>query len=121
MKVSICIPVYNMADCIERCIRSALNQTYENIEVIVTDNQSTDGTYEKASSISDPRLTVLRNSENLGAYGNHNRCIDVASGKWIKFLHGDDELVPECVEGYVGCCERMSGGYRAHWLRRHCG
>ena len=97
MLVSICIPVFNMASCVRRAITSALAQTYSKIEVIVVDNQSTDGTYEVASSILDPRLRVVRNETNLGAYGNHNRCLELAKGEWMKFLHGDDELLPHCV------------------------
>lgn len=101
MLVSVCIPVYNMESTIERCIRSALNQTYIDYEVIVTDNQSTDRTFELASAFRDERLRVIRNERNLGAYGNHNRCLEVAKGEWVKFLHGDDELLPNCLERLV--------------------
>ena len=96
-KISICIPVYNMGHCIERTIQSALRQDYPDFEVILADNQSSDGTYEKASAISDPRLIVLRNPRNLGPYGNHQRCLEVAKGEWVKYLHGDDELLPNCL------------------------
>lgn len=97
MMVSICIPVFNMESCIERCIKSALDQTYQDLEIIVTDNQSTDRTYDIAKSITDSRLCVVRNEKNLGAYGNHNRCLEIAKGEWVKFLHGDDELLPNCI------------------------
>jgi len=96
--VSVCIPVYNMEGCIERAIRSALNQTYPEIEILVCDNRSSDRTYEVACSIKDRRLRVVKNEKNLGAYGNHNRCLKLAAGEWVKFLHGDDELFPSCVE-----------------------
>lgn len=96
-RVSICIPVFNMQRDIERAIRSALRQTEEDIEVIVADNQSNDRTYEIAMSIQDPRLRVVRNERNLGAYGNHNRCLEAARGTWVKFLHGDDELLENCI------------------------
>lgn len=102
MKVSICIPVYNMASSVERTIRSALAQTYPDIEVLVMDNQSTDGTFERARQIQDPRLRVVRNERNLGCYGNHNRCLESAAGEWIKFLHGDDELLLHCIERMIG-------------------
>src|SRR3990172_6845810 len=106
MLVSICIPVYNMEPTIERCIRSALGQTYPSVEVVVADNQSTDRTHELALSIKDSRLRVVRNERNLGPYGNHNRLLELSRGEWVKFLHGDDELTPECVEkmvAAVGC------------------
>ena len=86
-----------MAATIERTLASALRQDYDNLEVLVVDNQSTDGTFEIANAHHDGRLRVLRNGRNLGAYGNHNRCLELARGEWIKFLHGDDELLPQCV------------------------
>lgn len=100
-KITICIPVYNMEDCIARAIISALNQAYDNFEVIVLDNQSSDATFERAKAIQDPRLSVFRNETNLGAYGNHNRCLEYASSEWVKFLHGDDELLPSCIATFV--------------------
>jgi glycosyltransferase involved in cell wall biosynthesis len=42
----------------------------------------------------------VRNERNLGAYGNHNRCLEIANGEWVKFLHGDDELLPECLDRF---------------------
>ena len=106
MRVSVCIPVYNMERCIERAIRSALGQDYPDFEVIVADNRSTDRTYERASSIKDPRLKVFRNDKNLGAYGNHNRCLELAKGEWVKFLHGDDELLPNCVSSMIAALDK---------------
>jgi len=106
MLVSVCIPVYNMESTIEMCIRSALAQTYPFLEILVTDNQSTDRTYELARSIGDERLRVVRNEKNLGAYGNHNRCLELAKGEWVKFLHGDDELLPNCVEEFAAAVRR---------------
>lgn len=97
MQFSICIPVYNMESTIERAIRSALAQNANRYEVLVVDNCSTDHTFDRASSIVDPRLRVIRNATNVGAYGNHNRCLELATGEWIKFLHGDDELLPHCL------------------------
>ncbi|MFC1491338.1 glycosyltransferase family 2 protein [Nitrospinota bacterium] len=99
--MSICIPVYNMENTIERAIRSALNQTYTDIEVVVADNQSTDKTYEIALSINDQRLRVVRNEKNLGPYGNHNRLLELAKGVWVKYLFGDDEMLPICIERMV--------------------
>lgn len=106
MRVSVCIPVYNMELSIEKSIRSALNQTYSDYEIIVVDNQSTDRTFEIASSIGNERLKVYRNEKNIGMYENHNRCMEIAEGEWIKFLHGDDELVPTCLEEMVSATAR---------------
>lgn len=101
MKFSICIPVFNMESTIQACIRSALCQSSDSYEVIVLDNCSTDRTYEKALSFTDqPRLRVVRNSQNVGAYGNHNEALRLARGEWVKFLHGDDELLPGCLRAF---------------------
>jgi len=97
MRISVCVPVYNMERTLEKTLRSALTQDDEDFEVLVVDNQSTDRTWEIASRLADPRLRVVRNERNLGPYGNHNRCLALATGEWVKFLHGDDELFPGCL------------------------
>jgi glycosyltransferase involved in cell wall biosynthesis len=100
VKVSICIPTYNGQDFIEQCLRSALAQTYANLEIIVVDDCSTDSTPEIAGryAAKDSRIKLFRNEKNLGLTGNWNRCLKLASGDWIKFLFQDDYLDPDCVE-----------------------
>ncbi len=66
--VSICIPVYNRVSLIEETINSALNQTYANIEIIINDNQSTDGTWTLINTIAEKHKTkikVFQNEQNL--------------------------------------------------------
>jgi len=92
--VSICIPTYNRANSIGDTIKSALSQTYENIEVIVVDNASTDKTEEVVNSFDDPRLSYVRNRRNLGLFGNFNRCIELYSGEFLHILHSDDTIPP---------------------------
>jgi glycosyltransferase involved in cell wall biosynthesis len=93
--VSICIPTYNRADMVGKAIASALGQTYSNIEVIVVDNASTDNTEAIVAAFSDNRLRYIRNSVNLGLFGNFNRCIEISGGKYIHILHSDDFIDPE--------------------------
>ncbi len=93
--VSICIPTYNRAGMLADAIASALGQTYSRIEVIVVDNASTDNTAEIIASFADPRLRYIKNEENLGLFGNFNRCIKVASGNLIHILHSDDTIEPQ--------------------------
>ena len=93
--VSICIPTYNRAGMVGDAIRSALAQTCRNIEVLVVDNASTDTTASVVSSFSDPRLRYVRNDRNLGLFGNFNRCIELAQGKYLHILHSDDMIPPE--------------------------
>lgn len=100
--VSICIPAYNRASMIGDAIRSALGQTYSPLEVLVVDNASTDNIEEVIRSFHDPRLIFVKNDRNLGLFGNFNRCIELAKGKYVHILHSDDYIDPRftqtCVE-----------------------
>jgi len=99
-KVSILIPVYNRVDMIGDCIQSALEQSYQNIEVVVVDNDSTDGTWKicKALSEKDSRLRVFKNETNIGPVENWKKCIDLARGTYGKILFSDDLLSRDFVE-----------------------
>jgi glycosyltransferase involved in cell wall biosynthesis len=94
-KVSVCIPVYNGSAYIAESINSVLAQTYEDFHLIVCDNCSTDNTEEIVRSFHDPRLTYVRNSENLGLVGNANRCIELSKGEYVCIWHHDDVMLPD--------------------------
>lgn len=98
--VSILIPVYNRADLIEETINSALSQTYDNIEVIVVDNKSTDGTWGILQRLvsKDKRLKIFQNDQNIGPVRNWKRCIDNATGEYGKILWSDDLIAPDFLE-----------------------
>ena len=96
-----CVPVYNCADTIGRSLNSVLAQTYTNFECVVVDNKSDDSTVERVEAYTDPRIRIVRNETNLGMVGNHNRCVQVARGELIQFVHGDDWLLPDCLETLV--------------------
>ena len=100
-KVSVCVPVYNSADTIERTIDSVLAQTYTDFECVVVDNDSSDATVERILGYRDRRIRLVRNETNLGMVGNHNKCVRVARGELIQFVHGDDWLLPHCLETLV--------------------
>ena len=100
-KVSVVIPMYNAAPFIERAVMSAVNQTYKNLEIIVVDNCSDDGSAEIVEKIGDSRIRLIRNETNIGFRGNVNKCMEVADGEYIKFLCADDTLMPDCVERCV--------------------
>jgi len=87
-----------MAKFVGLAIQSALNQTYQDFEVVVCDNASTDNTAEILAQFQDPRLKIYRNTENVGAIRNFNLAIERASTEWIKFLEADDLLEPTCLE-----------------------
>ena len=81
-----------------RAIESALAQTHRDIEVIVSDNASSDDTAEHVSRIFDPRLVFIRQPENLGMTGNFNACLQAATGELFLMLSDDDILEPACIE-----------------------
>ena len=90
--VSILMPVYNRKDFIEDAVKCAINQTYQNIEIIICDNASTDGTWDILEKYAqkDSRIKLFRNEENVGIMMNFGRCIDKASGKYGIFILSDD-------------------------------
>ena len=107
-KVSICIPTYNGEAFIEETIKSAIAQTYPNIELIVSDDGSTDRTIAIAQSFlsqttADFRIILHR---NYGLSQNWNFCISQATGEYIKFLFQDDLLEPECIEKMVSLAQQ---------------
>jgi len=95
--VSVCIPTFNRSGFIEAAINSALEQTYEPLEVIVVDDASTDDTVERARSYVDSRVRLYVNAQRLGQGGNRNRALALAQGELVKFLDSDDLLEPHCV------------------------
>jgi glycosyltransferase involved in cell wall biosynthesis len=106
--VSVCIPAYNYGAFLRDAIGSACEQTYRNIEIIVADNCSTDGTPRIVHSLAeaDARIRYHRNERNLGMQGNFNRCLELSRGEYVKFLCADDALLPRCVERMVDAAER---------------
>ncbi|MEG4500020.1 glycosyltransferase [Microcoleus sp. F10-C6] len=107
-KVSICIPTYNGEAFIAETIKSALAQTYPNIELIISDDGSTDRTIAIAQSFQsqtsvDFRIILHR---NYGLSQNWNFCISQAKGQYIKFLFQDDLLAPECIEKMVALAQK---------------
>ncbi len=99
--VSICIPCYNAEATILDTIQSVVTQTYTNIEIIITDNQSTDNTTAKVRAIEDPRIKLFVNPSNVGMSCNFEIAVSKASGKYIKMLCADDLITPDCIEKQV--------------------
>lgn len=97
--VSILIPVYNRGSIIAETIQSAINQLYENIEVIIVDNASTDDTWFiiKRFAEMDSRVKVYRNKVNIGPVGNWLKCIEYAKGDYGKILWSDDLISPDFI------------------------
>lgn len=94
-KVSICIPTYNSARFLGAAVESALAQDYDDFEVVVCDNASTDETPELVRNYADnPHLRTVRYETPVGQAANWNRCLDLARGDYVVLLHADDLLKP---------------------------
>lgn len=98
-KVSIIIPAYNVENYVYRGIESALNQTYENVEIVIVDDGSTDRTWEVIQSYAqkDSRIVAERQT-NAGVSAARNHALRLATGKYVVFLDSDDWLEPETVQ-----------------------
>ena len=105
-KVSVIIPVYNAAAFIDRCVRSALEQTLPEIEVICVDDRSLDESAAVLGSIRDPRLRIIEFSENQGVSAARNAGLDAAEGEYVQFLDSDDWLDADYLEAMVAHAER---------------
>ena len=96
-KVSVAIPVYNGESHLAETIDSVLAQSWDDFELIICDDRSTDGSLDVAASRADGRIRILRNDRNLGFGGNWNRCLAATQGSYIKILPQDDLLHPDCL------------------------
>lgn len=95
-KVSILIPCYNSERFIERSIQSAIAQTYPLIELVISDNASTDGTFRIASELAAGKSNVIlnRNPRNLGPVCNWRKCLEMSTGEYSALLFSDDWYEP---------------------------
>jgi len=109
--ISICIPVYNGENFILECIGSVLSQSYQNIELVIIDNNSNDNTVELINTIEDKRVSLIRNKENIGSINNFNKCIFEAKGEFFILLPHDDLLLPGCLDVYLKCFENPDVGF----------
>lgn len=102
--VSIILPAYNAEKTIKQAVDSVLNQTYENLELIVCVDASPDNTLDVLNSYSDPRLRVISNKENMGAGASRDKAIAVANGGWFAFIDADDFWDKTRLESMMAVC-----------------
>ena len=107
-KVSVIIPTYNRATVLERAVQSVRAQTFEDMEIIIVDDGSTDNTEEIVRSIHDKRIRYIRCETNRGPSTARNEGLKVARGKYVAFLDSDDEWLPEKTENQVALMESLS-------------
>lgn len=100
-KLSILIPVYNGMPYIKEAVHSVLEQDFDDFELIFSDNNSNDGTWEYVTSLNDYRIRCFRNAFNMGMVGNWNKALEYANGDYIKILPADDYILPGCLKKQV--------------------
>jgi glycosyltransferase involved in cell wall biosynthesis len=93
--VSIIIPTYNRSRLLARAVKSVLNQTYQDFELIIVDDGSTDGTKEVVAGFNDVRIRYVRHEENRGEAAARNTGIKAAKCNYIAYQDSDDEWLPE--------------------------
>jgi glycosyltransferase involved in cell wall biosynthesis len=110
--VTVYIPTYNRLQLLRRAVDSVLNQTYRNIELIIVDDNSNDGTkeYLKALAERDHRVIFKINSSNLGASASRNAAISAARGEFITGLDDDDYFSEQRVEDFIQFWHRRKPG-----------
>jgi len=98
--ISVCIPTYNGAEFLLQTLDSASAQTFDDFEILIVDDGSTDSTVEIAERFAqrERRARIVRNAARAGSSArNANRCVEEARGEWIKFLFQDDLMAPDCL------------------------
>ena len=107
-KISVIIPLYNKEAIIERSLQSVLSQDYDDFEVVIVNDGSTDRSMDIVRSIQDPRL-VLIEQENGGPSKARNTGVKNAKGDWIVFLDADDELLPGALRSFSNIIKTHHG------------
>ncbi len=98
--ISICIPTYNRSGFLTRSINSALNQSYENYEILIIDDGSTDNTRQIIESFNNSKIRYIY-KEHTGIPDTRNRALAEAKGEFILWLDSDDEIFPNILELYI--------------------
>lgn len=109
-KVSVIIPTYNRPALIQRAIKSVLNQTHQNFEIVIVDDSPNDETEKVVKSFNDQRIKYIKNKERKGPSAARNQGIKASDpqSKYIAFLDDDDEYLPILLEKAVKKMEENS-------------
>ncbi len=111
---SIGIPTFNRVAFLRESLHAALSQQYPNLEVIISDNGSTDGTEDFCRSITDPRVKYVRSPMNRGASWNFAKCLEESQGEYFSWLQDDDIIFPDfATRAQRGLEDKQAGAYLA--------
>ncbi|GAA4019964.1 hypothetical protein GCM10022408_37620 [Hymenobacter fastidiosus] len=94
-RVSILVPVYNVEAYIQETLRSLLRQTFQDFEIVVVNDRSTDQTAERIVALNDPRIRLYTNPQNIGRAGSDNVGMNLVRGELVAKMDGDDLCHPE--------------------------
>lgn len=109
--ITVGIPTYNRADgYLQQALESAVGQTYPNLEIVVSDNCSTDDTEAVVKGFADPRIRYFRQAQNIKANDNFNFCLEQAEGDYFLLLHDDDMVDLDFVEACL-----KAANYETHF------
>jgi glycosyltransferase involved in cell wall biosynthesis len=116
--VSLGMPVYNAEKYLDAALDSVLGQTFGDLEIILSDNASSDGTRDLCQKFKrlDRRVRYFRNKINIGAGDNHRRVLDLARGKYFKWHSRDDLCAPTFLEKCVQVLDSDPGAVLCHSL-----
>lgn len=95
VSVSVCIPTYNGAAFLAEAIQSILTQSFQDFEIVIVDDRSTDATFDIARSFTDSRIRLYLNDERLGVPRNWNRCLTLAEGEYFCLFDQNTVMLPE--------------------------
>jgi glycosyltransferase involved in cell wall biosynthesis len=96
--ISVCIPTFNGDRTIEETLRSVLNQTFSDFEIVICDDSSTDKTLQIVAQFDDPRIIVSKFEKAPNPAANWNRAVRLCHGQYVKVMGQDDVLYPQCLE-----------------------
>ena len=96
--ISVCIPTFNGDRTIEETLRSVLNQTFSDFEIVICDDSSVDRTLEIIGQFDDPRIVVSKFEKAPTPAANWNRAVQLCRGQYVKVMGQDDVLYPQCLE-----------------------
>jgi glycosyltransferase involved in cell wall biosynthesis len=105
--ISVCVPTYNYGRFLDDCVASVRSQTFRNWELVISDDCSTDDTFEKVRGYLnlDSRIRYARNERRLGMNANIKRAAELGRGEYLKILCADDWLAPTCLESLLALME----------------
>ena len=109
---SIVMPMYNVERYLKICVKSVLQQTFQDFEIVIVDDASTDNSYKICQELfsGNEKVRLLRNEKNLGQGPTRNAAIKNSRGEYIVFVDSDDAILPDALEKLGRITQSATGG-----------